>query len=140
VVDATLESLIPASWSTFSSRWIVRGTLVGLRLAQSRQVTQSADLRWQHEARAHQPVLHQLADPLRVLDVGLASGDVAQVVRVEQPALKPIFERLKDGLPVHARCFHPDQRHPELRQPLGERRKPGERRAEHHPSIWCIDV
>jgi hypothetical protein len=24
VVDATLESLIPASWSTFSSRWIVR--------------------------------------------------------------------------------------------------------------------
>ena len=83
VVDATLESLIPASWRTFSSRWIVRPRSLLCALRKPGQIPQPADLRWRHEARADQPVLHELADPLRVLDVGLAAGDVAQVMRVQ---------------------------------------------------------
>ena len=102
--------------------------LIDLRLAQPRQITQPADLRRRHEARAHQPVLHQLANPLGVLDVGLAPGDVAQVVRVEQPALKAILERLEDRLPIHAGGLHPDERDLELGQPLPERRAAAERR------------
>jgi hypothetical protein len=65
-------------------------------------------------------MLDELADPLRVLDVGLSPGDVVQVLGVEQPALKAILERLEDGLPVHARRFHPDQRDREARQPSAE--------------------
>ena len=75
-------------------------------------------------------MLDELADPLRVLDVGLATRDVAQVVRVEQPALEPILERLEHRLPIHAGGLHPDQRHTGLGQPAGELREPGERRLE----------
>jgi alkylhydroperoxidase family enzyme len=75
-------------------------------------------------------VLHELADPLGVLDVGLPPGDVAQVVRVEQPALEPILQRLEHGLPVHAGGLHPDERHPCLGQPRRELSEPRERRAE----------
>ena len=49
--------------------------LVGLRSAQTGQVPQPADLRRRHEARSDEPVLHELADPLRVLHIGLAAGD-----------------------------------------------------------------
>jgi hypothetical protein len=75
-------------------------------------------------------VLHELADPLGVLHVGLPPGDVAQVVRVEQPALEPILERLECGLPVHAGGFHANERHAELGQPGGEVGEPSKRRAE----------
>jgi hypothetical protein len=51
-------------------------------------------------------------------------------MRVEQPALKPILQRLEDRLPVHAGGLHPDQRHARLRQPCGEVRQSGERRLE----------
>jgi len=44
-------------------------------------------------------VLDQLADPLGVLDVGLAAGDVAQVAGVEQPALEVVFEQVVHRLP-----------------------------------------
>ena len=103
--------------------------LVDLRLAKPRQITQPPDLHGRHEARAHKPVLHELADPFGVLDVGLSPRDVVQVLRVKQPALKALLERLKHGLPVHAGCFHPDQRHPGLGEPLAEPPEPSERRA-----------
>ena len=72
-------------------------------------------------------MLHQLADPFRVLDVGLAAGDVAQVVRVEQPALEAVLEGLEHGLPIHAGGFHPDERHPGLSQPQRQLREPAKR-------------
>jgi hypothetical protein len=52
------------------------------------------------------------------------------MLRVQKPTLEAILERLEHGLPIHAGRFHPDQRDPELRQPLAERRKPSERRTE----------
>ena len=104
--------------------------LVGLRPAQPGEITQPPNLHWRYEARADQPVLDKLTDPLRVLDVGLAPGNVAQVVRVQKPALEPILERLEHRLPIHAGGLHPDQTHASLRQPQSEFREPGERRLE----------
>src|SRR5690348_9749362 len=75
-------------------------------------------------------MLHELADPFGVLDVRLAAGDVAHVMRVEQPALEPLFKRLEHGLPVHAGGLHPDERHADFGQPAGELREPGKRRPE----------
>ena len=98
--------------------------LLDLRLAVADDVAQLAQRpRW-HEARAHQSVLDQLADPLRVLDVGLASGDVAQVTRVQQPALELVLEQEVDGAPVDTGRLHPDHRHGEAAQPVGERQEP----------------
>src|SRR5215216_7248706 len=45
--------------------------LFDLRLAVAGEVPELSDLFRRNEAGAHQPVLHQLADPLGVLDVGL---------------------------------------------------------------------
>lgn len=58
------------------------------------QVAQLTDgLGW-YEARPHQPVLQQLADPSRVFDIGLAPGDVTQVLGVEQPGLEFVLQQL----------------------------------------------
>ena len=70
------------------------GALLDDDLAVAGEVTQLADRAWWHEARADQAVLDQLADPGRVADVGLAAGDVAQVVGVEQPALQVVFQQV----------------------------------------------
>jgi hypothetical protein len=80
--------------------------------------------------RARSPVLNQLTDPLRVFDVGLGAGDVAQVMRVQQPALEALLERLEDRLPIHAGGLHPDERHTGFGQPSGELGEPAERGAE----------
>src|SRR5215204_4550309 len=50
--------------------------LLDLRLAVAGEVPKLPDLFGWHEAGAHQPVLHKLADPLSVLEVGLPTGDV----------------------------------------------------------------
>ena len=44
-----------------------------------------------HKRGPHQAVLEQLADPLRVLHIGFASRDVAQVPSIQQPALHVVF-------------------------------------------------
>jgi hypothetical protein len=75
-------------------------------------------------------MLHQLADPFRILHVSLAAGNVAHVVRVEKPALKPILERLECRLPIHAGRLHPNQGHARLGQPPSELPQPTERRPE----------
>ena len=72
-------------------------------------------------------MLNELADPLGILHIGLPAGDVAQMVRVQKPALEPVLERLEHGLPVHPGGLHPDQRHTRLCQPRGEFGKPSQR-------------
>ena len=57
--------------------------LLCLGSAVAREVAKLPDRLGRHKARPHQPVLHQLGDPLRVLHVGLASGHVAHVAGVE---------------------------------------------------------
>jgi len=104
--------------------------LLDLRLAKASQVAQPADLARGHEARPHQPVLDQLADPGRVDHIALAAGDVAQVPRVQKPALETRLERVEDGAPVDPRRLHPHQRHAEALKPVGERAQPADRRSE----------
>ena len=70
---ATEDSLIPASSSSFSSRWISRAAFPGDRGAGPGQIPQLADrLRW-HERAADQTVRAELGQPGRVGDVGLAA-------------------------------------------------------------------
>src|SRR5215207_3357358 len=78
--------------------------------------------RW-HEAGAHQPVLHKLADPLGVLDVGLPTGDVLEVPGVEKPQLEVVLQHVVDGLPVHSGGFHAHQPHPKGSQPVPQQQE-----------------
>jgi hypothetical protein len=68
-------------------------------------------------------VFDQLTDPLRVLDIGLAPGNVAQVLGVEQPALHVILEQVVDRPPVHPGGLDPDQRDPVAAQPIKQRQQ-----------------
>jgi hypothetical protein len=65
--------------------------LLDLRLAVAGEVPKLPDLFRRHKAGAHQPVLHKLADPLSVLDVGLPAGDVLEVPGVKKPQLEVVF-------------------------------------------------
>ena len=87
-------------------------------------------VRRRHEARAHQPVRDQLADPLRVLHIRFPAGDIAKVLSVQEPALEPILQYAEHRLPVHAGRLHPHQRHRERRQPLAQLGQSPDRRAE----------
>jgi hypothetical protein len=63
--------------------------------------------------RLPQAMPHELTDLIGILSRSCAPGQVAQVVRVQEPALEAILECLKDALPVHAGRFHPDPRDPD---------------------------
>ena len=85
-VDATEESLMPASWSTLSSRWISEPAR-DLRLPKAGEIAELPNLwRW-HEARADHPVGCDIGQPLGGGEVGLAPGDVLHVLCVTGPQL-----------------------------------------------------
>ena len=75
--EATLVSLIPASWSTFSNRWIARSAPAPVSTAAASGRAAGGSRGWD-EARPHQPQLDQLATPARVDHVALAPGDVVR--------------------------------------------------------------
>jgi hypothetical protein len=66
-------------------------------------------------------VLEQLAQPLGVLDVGLAPGHVLDVLGVDQRELEVILEQVVDGLPVDAGGLHRHVRDAEAREPVAQR-------------------
>ena len=70
-----------------------------------RQVAQLADRRRRDEAGREQAVLEQLGDPLGVLDVGLAAGDLLDVLGVDQDHLEAALQEVEDRLPVDARSI-----------------------------------
>ena len=74
----------------------------------SRQVAELADLRRRDEAGREQAVLEQLRDPLGVLDVGLAAGDLLELVGVDQHDLEAALQEVEDRLPVDAGGLHGD--------------------------------
>jgi hypothetical protein len=100
-------------------------TVVDLRLAVASQIAQLADRARRHEARPHEPVFEQLADPLGIGDIGLAAGNVAQMLGVQKPTLAVLLEQVEDRLPVGAGRLHPDQTHPIARQPIEQPEQPG---------------
>jgi hypothetical protein len=87
------------------------GALLDDDLAVAGQVAQLADRPGWHQARADQAVLDELADPGRIAAVGLAAGDVAQVVGVEQPALELVFQQVGHRFPGGAGGLHADHAH-----------------------------
>jgi hypothetical protein len=94
--------------------------LIDLGLAVTGQIPQLANRLGRHKRGPHQSVLHQLADPLRILHIGFASRHVAQVPSIQQPALDLVFEHIKHRLPIHAGRLHADQRHTHRHQPVAQ--------------------
>jgi hypothetical protein len=71
------------------------------------------------EAPAQQPVLVQLLQPLRIVHIRLAAGDVLDVAGVDQQHLEPArVENLKDRNPLHAGRLHRDRRDAHRREPI----------------------
>ena len=94
-----------------------------------RQVAQLADRRRRDEAGREQAVLEQLGDPLGVLDVGLAAGDLLDVLGVDQHHLEAALQQVEDRLPVDAGRFHGDVA--DALRPRASRPAPAGRRS------WC---
>jgi hypothetical protein len=65
-----------------------------------------SDLGGRDETRPDQSVLGQLADPLGVADVGLATRHVAHVAGVQEPAVELSFENVEDRLPIDPGGLH----------------------------------
>jgi hypothetical protein len=101
----------------------LRGHGADQRLAVAHQLAQHPDLRRRHEAGAHQPVPDQVGDPLRVLHVGLAPGQVAHVRGVADDEREGAFQGSVDGLPVDACSLHADVGDPFLQQPRAQGRE-----------------
>jgi len=83
------------------------------------------------EARLDEPMLQQLRDPLRVLDVGLAARDGLDVLGVDHEELETgRLEEVVRRLPVHARGLHRDMRDGLPQEPVREGKEVGGHRPE----------
>jgi hypothetical protein len=72
-----------------------------------------------------QAVREQIGDPRRVVDVGLASRDVADVAGIGQDQFEPAFEDVPHWFPVDASRFHGDVRAAVHGEPVGQREQSG---------------
>ena len=73
------------------------------------------------EAAAQEPDTVEFAQPLTVLDIALAAGDVLDVAGVDEQDLEAArFEDVEDRDPVDAGRFHGDARHATGDEPVGE--------------------
>ena len=79
---------------------------------------------------AEQPGLGELAQPLGILDVGLATRDLLDVPGVDQHALKPVLKDRPHGPPEHPGRFHHDLRHTERLEPIKQRQQARDGRRE----------
>jgi hypothetical protein len=100
------------------------GALGQQRLAVAGQVPQLPDGFGWDERRADQPVLDQLADPHRVGHVGLAAGDVLEVLGVQQPHLEVVLQQVVHRLPIDPGRLHADHGNPEAGQPVAQQHQP----------------
>ncbi len=98
---ATEDSLIPASSSSFSSRWISRARVRTHRGPRPGQVPQLPDrLRW-HERAPDQPMRPELGQPRGVGNVGLAPRQVLHVPGIDQQHLeRAVLQQVVERLPV----------------------------------------
>jgi hypothetical protein len=118
---------MPASFERLVQPIDLARTLLDLRLAIARQVAQLPDRPGRHEACLEQPGLDQPAQPLGIRDVGLATGDLLDVARVDQHALEVVFEDRPRRLPVDAGGFHRDPLDPVRGQPVAQTEQPTHR-------------
>jgi hypothetical protein len=92
-----------------------------LALAIARQVAQRADRLRRHQAGPQQPGLEQLAEPLRVHNIGLAARDLLNATRVDQQAREAILQHRPHRLPIHAGGLHRDLVNLVRLQPVAQR-------------------
>ena len=62
----------------------------------------------------------QIADPLRIGHVGLATRHGLDVLRIDDQQLEMAFEQIVDGLPINASAFHRDVSHGMTLQPIAQ--------------------
>ena len=73
----------------------------------------------------------EVAEPLAIRHVTLASGDMFDVARIDEDDLQaPGFEDIEDRDPVHARGFHRDAGDPTGDEPVHEPVQPRRERVE----------
>src|ERR1700674_5824549 len=108
------------------------GDLASQLRSRPRQITHILNLGWRHEARPYQAVCEQIRNPHRVVDVALATGDVANVRSIREHQLEPALQDVPDRLPVDAGGLHRYVRDPLRRQ------RPRRRPAEPHDELTAI--
>jgi hypothetical protein len=79
--------------------------------------TPSIRLPW-HEARPYQAVCEKIGNPHRVVDVALATGNIANVRSIRKHQLEPALQDVPNRLPVDAGGLHRYVRDPLRRQPI----------------------
>jgi hypothetical protein len=82
ICQVTEESLIPASCSSLSRRWISRPRL-STWVFGSGSTRAPPDRLFGHQAGPDHPVSHHVSEPLGVGHVGLSARDVLDVLRTE---------------------------------------------------------
>jgi hypothetical protein len=116
--EATADSLIPESSSSFLQSLGLPGTLPDDRGPRPGQVPQLTDRLGRHERATDQAVSAELGQPGRVSDIGLAARDRLHVPGVDQHHLDAgqVLEQVVERLPVvpgrlhhHARDLRCDQ-------------------------------
>jgi hypothetical protein len=111
----------------------LRGAHLDELLAIPGGLPQRPDPRWRHEAGRQQPDLEQLAQPDRILDVGLTTRDLLDVPGVAQQQLLEglvFFEHPPHRPPVRPRGLHGHLRDLMLEQPPAHRQQVVEKRRE----------
>ena len=93
-------------------------------LAGAGQRAQFLDRSRGHEAGTDQAMGQQIGQPHRVVDIGLAAGDVLDVCGVGQHQFEVPFEHVPHRLPVHARGLHGDVLDTERLEPVGQGQQP----------------
>ena len=88
---------------------------------QAQIILQPADVFGRHEARAQQAVRVERGDPLAVLEVGLATGEVFDVLAVDDEHFQfGLLQHFIGAEPVDAGGFHGHRRHGLLLEPVAQ--------------------
>ncbi len=100
----------------------VRRSVVDQALAMTQEGSKPDELFARAEAAAQQTVLMKLLEPLRVVHVRLATGDILDVPGIHEEHFETTcFQYLKDWYPVDARRFHCNRGDSDFLEPVGER-------------------
>ncbi len=68
-------------------------------------------------------MLQQVRNPFRIQDIGLATRQGLQVLRVDHQDFKLPFQKIEDGFPVHAGALHRQVRALSRHQPIAQGQK-----------------
>jgi hypothetical protein len=121
---------MPVSSKALCSRWASRlrsAICVRRYLGQQPQVT---DRLGRHKARAQQAGFREPAQPRRIGDVGLATGDLLDVAGVDEHQLELVLKQMPDRLPIVTGGLHHDMRHAVRLQPVAHHQQPTDRGGE----------